>query len=352
MSTEIRLTQYSHGAGCGCKISPKVLETILHSEQLHSEQAKFFDPNLLVGNETRDDAAVYDIGNGTGIISTTDFFMPIVDDPFDFGRIAATNAISDIYAMGGKPIMAIAILGWPINTLAPEIARQVIEGGRAVCQAAGISLAGGHSIDAPEPIFGLAVTGIINIERVKRNNQAKAGSLLFLTKPLGVGVLTTAEKKGVLQPEHQGIAKDIMCQLNKAGADFAEIEGVTAMTDVTGFGLLGHLSEICEGSGVQAKVKFSQVPRLPDVDVYIEKGCVPGGTGRNFDSYGHLMGEMTLPQRHLLCDPQTSGGLLLAILPDAVEKAKAVARSHNIDFVAIGELTEPYSGRALIEVFE
>ncbi|MBD1227013.1 selenide, water dikinase SelD [Xenorhabdus griffiniae] len=347
MSTEIRLTQYSHGAGCGCKISPKVLETILHSEQ-----AKFFDPNLLVGNETRDDAAVYDIGNGTGIISTTDFFMPIVDDPFDFGRIAATNAISDIYAMGGKPIMAIAILGWPINKLAPEIAQNVIEGGRAVCQEAGISLAGGHSIDAPEPIFGLAVTGIINIERVKRNNQAKAGSLLFLTKPLGVGVLTTAEKKGLLQLKHQGIAKETMCQLNKAGTDFAGIEGVTAMTDVTGFGLLGHLSEICTGSGVQAKVKFAQIPRLPDVDFYIEKGCVPGGTGRNFDSYGHLVGKMTPHQRHLLCDPQTSGGLLLAILPDAVEEAKAVARSHDIDFFAIGELTEPSSGRALIEVLE
>ncbi|WP_237386440.1 selenide, water dikinase SelD [Xenorhabdus sp. Sc-CR9] len=347
MSTEIRLTQYSHGAGCGCKISPKVLETILHSEQ-----AKFFDPNLLVGNETRDDAAVYDIGNGTGIISTTDFFMPIVDDPFDFGRIAATNAISDIYAMGGKPIMAIAILGWPIAKLSPEIAQKVIEGGRAVCKEAGISLAGGHSIDAPEPIFGLAVTGIIDIERVKRNNQAKAGSLLFLTKPLGVGVLTTAEKKGLLESEHQGIAKEIMCQLNKSGTDFARIDGVTAMTDVTGFGLLGHLSEVCAGSGVQATVRFSQIPRLPDVDIYIEKGCVPGGTGRNFDSYGHLIGKMTARQRHLLCDPQTSGGLLLAILPEAVEEAEAIARSHNIDLVAIGELTVSCLDRALIEVIE
>ncbi len=347
MSTKIRLTQYSHGAGCGCKISPKVLDTILHSEQ-----AKFFDPHLLVGNETRDDAAVYDIGNGTGIISTTDFFMPIVDDPFDFGRIAATNAISDIYAMGGQPIMAIAILGWPINQLAPDIAQHVIEGGRAVCREAGISLAGGHSIDAPEPIFGLAVTGIVNVKRVMRNNQAKAGTLLFLTKPLGIGVLTTAEKKGLLQPEHQGIAKEVMCQLNKAGTDFAGIDGVTAMTDVTGFGLLGHLSEICEGSGVQAKIKFSQVPRLPNVDIYIEKGCVPGGTGRNFDSYGHLIGTMTAHQRHLLCDPQTSGGLLLAVLPDAVAAAKAVARSHDIDLIAIGELTEPRSDRALIEVFE
>ena len=197
----IRLTQYSHGAGCGCKISPKVLETILHSEQ-----AKFVDPNLLVGNETRDDAAVYDLGNGTSVISTTDFFMPIVDNPFDFGRIAATNAISDIFAMGGKPIMAIAILGWPLDKLAPEIAREVTEGGRFACRQAGIALAGGHSIDAPEPIFGLAVTGVVPTERVKKNSTAEAGCKLFLTKPLGIGVLTTAEKKSLLKEEHKGLA--------------------------------------------------------------------------------------------------------------------------------------------------
>ena len=230
----IRLTQYSHGAGCGCKISPKVLETILHSEQ-----AKFVDPNLLVGNETSDDAAVYDLGNGTSIVSTTDFFMPIVDNPFDFGRIAATNAISDIFAMGGKPIMAIAILGWPINTLAPEIAREVVEGGRFACQQAGIALAGGHSIDAPEPIFGLAVTGVVPTERIKKNSTAQAGCKLYLTKPLGIGVLTTAEKKSLLKPEHQGLATETMCQINLAGAAFAAIDGVKAMTDVTGFGLLG-----------------------------------------------------------------------------------------------------------------
>ncbi|WP_387689225.1 selenide, water dikinase SelD [Photorhabdus sp. RM71S] len=347
MSTEVRLTQYSHGAGCGCKISPKVLETILHSEQ-----EKFLDPHLLVGNETRDDAAVYDIGNGTGIISTTDFFMPIVDDPFDFGRIAATNAISDIYAMGGKPIMAIAILAWPIDKLAPEIARKVIEGGRAACKEAGIVLAGGHSIDALEPIFGLAVTGIVNIGRVKQNSAAKAGSQLFLTKPLGIGVLATAEKKGLLLPEHQGIAIETMCRLNNLGMDFAEVAGVTAMTDVTGFGLLGHLSEICVGSGVQATLHFAKVPKLPEVGSYIEKGCVPGGTGRNFDSYGHLIGEMTELQRKLLCDPQTSGGLLLAVLPEAIDEVKAIARCHGIELTAIGELSEQQSGRVLIEVNE
>ncbi len=341
----IRLTQYSHGAGCGCKISPKVLETILHSEH-----AKFVDPNLLIGNETRDDAAVYDIGNGVGIISTTDFFMPIVDDPFDFGRIAATNAISDIYAMGGKPIMAIAILGWPVDKLAPEIAQQVIEGGRFVCQQAGISLAGGHSIDAPEPIFGLAVTGMVSTDRVKKNSAAQAGCKLYLTKPLGIGVLTTAEKKSKLRPEHQGVATETMCQLNKPGADFADIAGVTAMTDVTGFGLLGHLSEICQGSGLQATIWFDQIPKLPDVESYINEGCVPGGTGRNFESYGHLVGEMTDLQRKLLCDPQTSGGLLLAVLPEAEAQIQDVANRFGLTLTAIGELHPRQPEQPLIEV--
>ncbi|HDL6964342.1 TPA: selenide, water dikinase SelD [Yersinia enterocolitica] len=346
-SPAIRLTQYSHGAGCGCKISPKVLDKILHSEQ-----QKFLDPRLLVGNETRDDAAVYDIGNGVGIISTTDFFMPIVDNPFDFGRIAATNAISDVYAMGGKPIMAIAILGWPIDKLAPEVARQVIEGGRYVCQQAGISLAGGHSIDAPEPIFGLAVTGIVSTEQVKKNSAAKAGCKLFLTKPLGIGILTTAEKKSQLRPEHQGVATETMCQLNKSGADFAHIPGVTAMTDVTGFGLLGHLSEICQGSGVQATLHFSSIPRLPAVEEYIAAGCVPGGTGRNFDSYGHLIGKMSDLQKSLLCDPQTSGGLLLAVLPDAEAQVQEIAAQHGMTLSAIGELNVMDNDRALIEITE
>ncbi|HDM8353469.1 TPA: selenide, water dikinase SelD [Yersinia enterocolitica] len=346
-SPAIRLTQYSHGAGCGCKISPKVLDKILHSEQ-----QKFLDPRLLVGNETRDDAAVYNIGNGVGIISTTDFFMPIVDDPFDFGRIAATNAISDVYAMGGKLIMAIAILGWPIDKLAPEVAQQVIEGGRYVCQQAGISLAGGHSIDAPEPIFGLAVTGIVSTEQVKKNSAAKAGCKLFLTKPLGIGILTTAEKKSQLRPEHQGVATETMCQLNKSGADFAHIPGVTAMTDVTGFGLLGHLSEICQGSGVQATLHFSSIPRLPAVEEYIAAGCVPGGTGRNFDSYGHLIGKMSDLQKSLLCDPQTSGGLLLAVLPDAEAQVQEIAAQHGMTLSAIGELNVVDNDRALIEITE
>ncbi len=341
----IRLTQYSHGAGCGCKISPKVLETILHSEQ-----AKFIDPNLLVGNETRDDAAVYDLGNGTSVISTTDFFMPIVDNPFDFGRIAATNAISDIFAMGGKPIMAIAILGWPIEKLAPEIAREVIEGGRHACKQAGIALAGGHSIDAPEPIFGLAVTGIVPTERVKKNSTAQAGCKLYLTKPLGIGVLTTAEKKSLLKQEHQGLATEVMCQMNLAGAAFANLDSVKAMTDVTGFGLLGHLSEMCQGAGVQAQIRFEDVPKLPGVEEYILLGAVPGGTGRNYASYGHLMGDMPEAWRSLLCDPQTSGGLLLAVTEEGEAEVQAAAAEFGISLSAIGELVHARAGRPMIEI--
>ncbi|MFG1172385.1 selenide, water dikinase SelD [Erwiniaceae bacterium CAU 1747] len=341
----IRLTQYSHGAGCGCKISPQVLDTILHSD--HPLRR---DPHLLVGNETRDDAAVYDLGNGTAVVSTTDFFMPIVDDPFDFGRIAATNAISDIWAMGGRPIMAIAILGWPVNVLPPEIARRVIEGGRSVCEQAGISLAGGHSIDAPEPIFGLAVTGVVSTHQVKKNSEARAGCRLWLSKPLGVGVLTTAEKKSLLRAEHQGLATAVMCQLNRLGAEAAAIPGVCAMTDVTGFGLLGHLSEMCQGAGLQAEVQFSAIPRLPGVDDYITLGCVPGGTARNFASYGQLIGEMTPAQRSVLCDPQTSGGLLMAVLPEAEAALLAAAEKQAVTLTAIGLLKEAQAGRAMIEI--
>lgn len=342
---KIRLTQYSHGAGCGCKISPQVLDTILKSQI-----TPFADPNLIVGNESKDDAAVYDLGNGTAVVSTTDFFMPIVDDPYDFGRIAATNAISDIYAMGGKPIMAIAILGWPVNLLSPEIAQQVIEGGRAVCAEAGIALAGGHSIDAPEPIFGLAVTGIVDPERVKRNNHAEQGCKLYLTKPLGIGVLTTAEKQSKLADEHHGLARDWMCKLNKPGAEFADVAEVKAMTDVTGFGLMGHLAEICEGSDLKARVQFDQVPTLPGVFNYIELGCVPGGTQRNFASYGHKLATLSDMQKALLCDPQTSGGLLLAVTAEGEQAVKAIAEKHNIDLQVIGELVQQ-DGDKLIEVY-
>ena len=317
---------------------------------LHSELEKFIDPNLLVGNETADDAAVYDIGNGVGIISTTDFFMPIVDDPFDFGRIAATNAISDIFAMGGKPIMAIAILGFPINKLSAEVAQQIVEGGRAACATAGIVLAGGHSIDAPEPIFGLAVTGVIPTEKVKRNASATAGCELFLTKPLGIGILTTAEKRGILKPEHQYLARDAMCQMNLIGAEFSKLDEVKAMTDVTGFGLLGHLKEVCEGSNLRAEVNFADIQTLDGVRDYIAQGSVPGGTNRNFESYGHLISPLTDEQKAILCDPQTSGGLLVAVESQAVEKIQQIANAMNVPLFQVGRLLKRDENRSLIEV--
>ena len=344
--SSIRLTQYSHGAGCGCKISPKVLDTILKSQI-----PGFDDPTLIVGNSSKDDAAVVDIGNGQGIVSTTDFFMPIVDDPFTFGRIAATNAISDIYAMGGKPIVAIAILGWPINTLAPEVAQQVIDGGRQVCHEAGISLAGGHSIDAPEPIFGLAVTGIVPLGAIKQNDTAQVGDILYLTKPLGIGILTTAQKKGKLKPEHEQLAPEAMCTLNKIGQQFAALPGVHAMTDVTGFGLAGHLLEMCEGSGVCAHLDFKALPLLDEVDHYLSEGCVPGGTLRNHDSYGHKLDAMSDRTRNILCDPQTSGGLLVAVGQETEAEFLAIAEQAGLRLSPIGRL-QPLDGERFIEVIQ
>ena len=317
---------------------------------LHSELEKFYDPNLLVGNETADDAAVYDLGNGTAVISTTDFFMPIVDDPFDFGRIAATNAISDIFAMGGKPIMGIAILGFPTNVLPAEVAQKIVDGGRFACHQAGIALAGGHSIDSPEPIFGLAVTGVIDTEKVKRNASAKSGCKLYMTKPLGIGILTTAEKKGKLKPEHQGLATAAMCQMNSIGSQFSQVDGVTAMTDVTGFGLLGHLIEICEGSNLSAVVFADKIKTLDGVKDYIAQGCVPGGTGRNFDSYGHKVGALTEEQKAILCDPQTSGGLLVAVEPNSVQVVIEIAKDAGIDLYEVGELKPKSESDVVVEI--
>ena len=317
---------------------------------LHSELEKFYDPNLLVGNETADDASVYDLGNGTAIISTTDFFMPIVDDPFDFGRIAATNAISDIFAMGGKPIMGIAILGFPTNVLPAEVAQKIVDGGRFACHQAGIALAGGHSIDSPEPIFGLAVTGVIDTEKVKRNASAKSGCKLYMTKPLGIGILTTAEKKGKLKPEHQGLATVAMCQMNSIGSQFSQVDGVTAMTDVTGFGLLGHLIEICEGSNLSAVVFADKIKTLDGVKDYIAQGCVPGGTGRNFESYGHKVGLLTEEQKAILCDPQTSGGLLVAVEPNSVQVVIEIAKDAGIDLYEVGELKPKSESDVVVEI--
>ncbi len=333
MTEAIRLTQYSHGAGCGCKISPKVLDVILAGSG-----AQHLDPKLWVGNASRDDAAVYAIDDERGVVSTTDFFMPIVDDPFDFGRIAATNAISDIYAMGGDPLMAIAILGWPINVLAPEVAREVTRGGRAVCDAIGIPLAGGHSIDAPEPIFGLAVTGIVEKRFMKRNDTATEGCSLYLTKPLGVGILATAEKKGKLRAQDAGVARDWMCTLNRPGSRFGKLAAVKAMTDVTGFGLLGHLLEMANGSGLTARIDFDAVPRIDSVDYYLEQGCVPGGTLRNFDSYGAGVTSLSDAQKHVLCDPQTSGGLLVAVEPVGEADFREVAAELGLQLAPIGRM--------------
>lgn len=340
-----KLTQYSHGAGCGCKISPKILNTILHNQ---NEQQLY--SNLLVGNEERDDAAVLDLGDGTAVISTTDFFMPIVDDAEDFGRIASVNAISDVYAMGGTPILAIAILGWPIDKIPAEIANHVIEGSRKACAEAGIPLAGGHSIDSPEPIFGLAVTGRVNTKNIKKNGGATEGSLLFLTKPLGVGILTTAQKKNKLKAEHANIAPLSMMRLNKIGTLIGTLGFVEAMTDVTGFGLLGHLSEMCEASSCSAVIDFDKIPLLDKeaIDYYWSEKCVPGGTIRNFDSYGHKIGKLTDYQKAILCDPQTSGGLLVAVKAENADEFQDILRGHDMSVEPIGRIVK--RGENLIEV--
>jgi len=251
ITSPIKLTEFSHGAGCGCKISPKLLKEILGSSH-----DKLIDSNLIVGNESNDDAAVYDLGDGRALISTTDFFMPIVDDAFTFGMIAGSNALSDVYAMGGKPLMAIAIFGWPINLLPAELGSQVIEGGREICKNAGISLAGGHSIDSPEPIFGLSVSGIVEIDKLKRNTSAKIGDTIFLTKPIGIGILSTAQKKKLVTPDDHNMAVKQMCMLNDIGLEIAQISGVNAITDVTGFGIAGHLLEVCRGSECSCRDLF------------------------------------------------------------------------------------------------
>lgn len=330
---QIKLTQYSHGAGCGCKISPAVLDKILHSEF----KQKTFDA-LLVGNETRDDAAVYDMGNGECIVSTTDFFMPIVDDPFTFGSIASVNAISDVFAMGGQPLMAIAILGWPINKISPDVAKKVLEGSRHICAQAGIPLAGGHSIDCPEPVFGLAVTGKVRKEHLKRNDTASEGSVLYLTKPLGIGIVTTAQKRGIVEDGHLKEAIDTMLTLNVLGATFGKLPYVTALTDVTGFGLLGHLSEVCGGSGLSAEIEFDQVPRFSFIEHYIAQKSMPGGTTRNWESYGAGVEGVDDFQKAILADPQTSGGLLVAVEESKVSKFERILSDHNHRARPFGQL--------------
>jgi selenide,water dikinase len=333
---EIRLTQYSHGAGCGCKIAPKVLDEIL------KDSKSMKSANLLVGNDTRDDAAVYDLGNGQGLISTTDFFMPIVDDPFYFGRIAAANAISDVYAMGGRPIMALAVLGWPLNKLPATIAQRVIAGGSSACEEAGIPLAGGHSIDSPEPIFGLSVNGLIHLKNLKKNSSAQEGDFLFLTKPIGVGIFSTALKRGQLKESDYSILIEQLSALNRIGEELGKMEAVNAMTDVTGFGLLGHLLEMAAGSGLTAEIEYASIPKLEGVENYIQQKIVPDSTFRNWNSYsdkvGFGKGVNVTEAFSLLPDPQTNGGLLISVSKAGYDAVSDLLNSNNLYAIPIGRM--------------
>ena len=331
----IKLTQFSRGAGCGCKIAPKVLDEILKTNIAQPVNNK-----LLVGNSSKDDAAVYDLENGMALISTTDFFMPIVDDAYDFGRIASANAISDVYAMGGKPLMAVAILGWPVDKLSAALAQQVLDGSRKICEEAGIPLAGGHSIDSAEPVFGLAVSGIVDIKYLKKNNTAKPGDQIFITKPLGVGVLSTAQKRGLIKEEHVPVMISQMTQLNKIGETLGKIEGVTAMTDVTGFGVLGHLIEMAEGSNCSAEINYAVLPVAEGVREYLAQRIVPDATYRNWNSYSTKTafekGVNVMEAFNLLPDPQTNGGLLIAVEETAVETVQQLLRDNGLQ-----DFTEP-----------
>ncbi len=336
----IRLTQYSHGAGCGCKIAPADLERILENARTDTN-----DPSVLIGNNTSDDAAVIDIGDGRALVTTTDFFMPIVDSAIDFGRIAAANAISDVYAMGGSPITAIAILGWPLEQLGAALAGEVLNGARAVCEEAGISLSGGHSIESREPFFGLSVTGIIDQRHIKSNIGAKPGDVLFLTKPIGVGILTTALKRGLLDDTTLSAAVSSMSSLNTIGVRLGSIAGVTALTDVTGFGLLGHLIEMCEGSGVSANVDFANVPLIEEqvLNELLAKFVMPDNTMRNFKAFNEKVSKLNARKLQLLCDPQTSGGLLIAVNPSSEHEVGALLQEAGLYHHPIGRITERQS---------
>lgn len=332
---EIKLTQFSHGSGCGCKISPEVLEQILDTSDKPAQFSR-----LLVGNATKDDAAVYQISDDQAIISTTDFFMPIVDDAFQFGGIASANALSDVYAMGGKPLMAIAILGWPIDKIPASVAQKVMEGARAICAKANIPLAGGHSIDSPEPIFGLSVTGSVSINNLKTNDKAQVGDQIYLTKPLGVGILSAAQKRGRAEPNDHQRAVEQMLQLNHFGAVASALDGVSAMTDVTGFGLMGHLIEVCEGSGVSAQINYADVPLLENLQTYLGQFIYPDMTMKNFSTYSSKTTTLSGEQLFTLCDPQTSGGLLICVKPDEEKAFQTLAESAGQKVWKIGEITK------------
>jgi selenide,water dikinase len=333
-----RLTSLSHGGGCGCKISPGVLADLLKGSLPGARYA-----DLLVGTDTSDDAAVYRLNDEQAIVATTDFFMPIVDDAFDFGRIAATNALSDIYAMGGRPLLALAIVGMPINTLPHDSIRDILRGGESVCAQAGIPIAGGHSIDTMEPIYGLAVTGVVDPKKVKRNSRAQEGDVLILGKPLGVGIFSAAFKKGLLDDTAYRVMIETTTQLNLPGMELVNLPGVHAMTDVTGFGLLGHLLEMCRGSRLGARIEVGRVPLLPGVLALAESGIATGASGRNWQSYGkevRALSPMSASLQAILTDPQTSGGLLVACDPKELPSAQAIfARLGFMQASVIGRMT-------------
>ncbi|GAB2493073.1 selenide, water dikinase SelD [Algoriphagus taiwanensis] len=329
----IRLTEWSEGSGCGCKIAPAILEQILSSSGSFSQK----DPNLLVGNSSKDDAAVYQVSEDLAVINTVDFFTPIVDDPFDFGRISAANAISDIYAMGGKPIFANAILSWPVEKLAPELAAKVMEGAKQICNQAGIELAGGHSIAAKDPIFGLSVNGVIHPKKIKTNNGAKAGDLIFLTKPIGIGVLATALKREKIQEKDYWNLLDTACRLNSIGAILGNHEEVHALTDVTGFGLLGHLIEMAEGAGLSAEIELAKIPLIEGIQDYINQFIFPDNTYRNWNAFSTKATGINGMDLVKFCDPQTSGGLLIAVAPENRDWFEATMKQENQVFWEIGK---------------
>lgn len=340
----IRLTQYSHGAGCGCKIAPAELEQILAGQPGTEAFSQ-----LLVGNSSKDDAAVWELDNEQLLLSTVDFFLPIVDDPFDFGRIASANAISDIYAMGAKPVFANALLGWPLEKISLATAREVMRGALEICTRAGIPLAGGHSINSSDPIFGLAVNGLMPKAHLKRNNTAQAGDLLYLSKPLGTGIMGTAIKRGLARAEHVAASVELMTTLNSAGSNLARHSWVHAMTDITGFGLLGHLIEMCEGSGLSAQLDFKQVPVLPFLDEYLQQNIIPDNTYRNWNSYEKkVQGITDMRSFQVLNDPQTSGGLLLAVDKDRKEDMEQELKRHGLEIHCIGQITEETTHRVVL----
>lgn len=333
---EVKLTQFSHGSGCGCKVAPAVLEEILKNtgENFHSK-------NLLVGNETKDDAAVYDLGNGTALISTVDFFTPIVNDAFTYGKIAAANALSDVYAMGGKPFLAIAILGFPTEKISVSIAQQIIAGGKSICAQAGVALAGGHTIDSPEPFFGLAVNGFVPVKNLKQNSTAREGDFLFLTKPLGTGMLATALKREILSENEIQHAVDSMCTLNAFGEELGKHEFVHALTDVTGFGLLGHLIEMCEGANLSTEINYAKVPLIVGVKDLSAKFVYADNTMRNWKAYEEKVNGIGSESLLTLCDPQTSGGLLIAVNEKSEKEFLSLASQNNFQLKSIGRFTSP-----------